>query len=96
MGWMLWASGVIAGLAFMAGFILGAWSLRKIGYAIKVREEKFQAAKSLGGPRPQWGDPEPVVGDEHPHGPPPGTPESYIRRDSRKWTDMLSSIGKAS
>lgn len=91
--WHFWLGGLGlgAGLGFIAGFFVGSWSLRRIGFAIRVSESSREAIRAKK-PQEGWGLPEDgMVGLEHPNGVPPEMPNARIKRNPRSWLDKLPS-----
>jgi hypothetical protein len=93
MMWAFWAGGLGlgVGLGFIAGFFTGSWSIRRIGFAIKVRETPVDNPLVPQIPKTGWTLPEDGVGAENPLGPPPPSPAKFVKRDPRDWLDDLPS-----
>ena len=81
------------GLGFVLGFFTGSWSIRRIGFAIRVKETQPEAVSKKQRPKVGWGLPEDGdIGAENPLGPPPPSPRDFVKRNPRGWLDDLPSI----
>ena len=77
MTWALWASGILAGLAFAAGILIGAWMQRKMPIVVKDAKTPLRTAFDK---NPMWGKTNnEVPGTEHPAGPPPPSPDKALK-----------------
>jgi hypothetical protein len=91
-------AGILIGLAFLGGLLVGAWQQRKVGFKTGLNiKSLFEAAGhrapgvSEGPPPPvaQWGIGAEPRGKEHPSGPPKPTPEALAKRDPTDWATKI-------
>lgn len=83
------------GLGFVLGFFVGSWSIRRIGFAIRLKETQHEAVSNAQRPKVGWTLPEDGIGAENPLGPPPPMPNQFVKRNPRNWLDDLPSKKEA-